>query len=137
MGQILLLGAGFSRNWGGWLAPEAFEYLLGCPQVDAPLRSLLWKYKRQGGFEDALAHLQDEFARRRDPGTTERLAKLQNAILQMFNAMDQGFAEIRDFEPQNARPYTVASCFAWFDAIFTLNQDLLMERHYLNGNVEL
>jgi hypothetical protein len=41
MGQILLLGAGFSRNWGGWLASEAFEYLLGCPQVDEDIRSLL------------------------------------------------------------------------------------------------
>jgi hypothetical protein len=26
----MLTGAGFSRNWGGWLADEAFEYLLGC-----------------------------------------------------------------------------------------------------------
>ena len=29
---VLLTGAGFSRNWGGWLAIEAFEYLLGCPE---------------------------------------------------------------------------------------------------------
>jgi hypothetical protein len=28
MQHILLTGAGFSRNWGGWLADEAFEYLL-------------------------------------------------------------------------------------------------------------
>ncbi len=37
---ILLLGAGFSRNWGGWPASEAFEYLLGCPQVDEDIRNL-------------------------------------------------------------------------------------------------
>jgi len=30
---LLLLGAGFSRNWGGWLASEAFEYLLGSPEM--------------------------------------------------------------------------------------------------------
>jgi hypothetical protein len=30
---ILLTGAGFSRNWGGWLANEAFEYLLGCSEI--------------------------------------------------------------------------------------------------------
>jgi hypothetical protein len=29
MPHYLLTGAGFSRNWGGWLANEAFEYLLG------------------------------------------------------------------------------------------------------------
>jgi hypothetical protein len=28
MKQMLLLWAGFSRNWGGCLASEAFEYLL-------------------------------------------------------------------------------------------------------------
>lgn len=29
MTNILFTDAGFSRNWGGWLADEAFEYLLG------------------------------------------------------------------------------------------------------------
>lgn len=133
--QILLLGAGFSRNWGGWLASEAFEYLLGCPQVDADIRRLLWSYKRKGGFENALAQLQDEFARRRDSQTAQRLTKLQDAVRQMFADMDQAFAAIRIFEPQNHRQYTVASYLIRFDAIFTLNQDLRMERHYLNGNV--
>ena len=28
MPNLLLIGAGFSRNWGGWLATEAFEHLL-------------------------------------------------------------------------------------------------------------
>ncbi len=27
--HILLTGAGFSYNWGGYLAREAFDYLLG------------------------------------------------------------------------------------------------------------
>jgi hypothetical protein len=36
----------FSRNWGGWLADEAFEYLLGCKEIaqSAYLKSLLWKH---------------------------------------------------------------------------------------------
>jgi hypothetical protein len=33
MPNYLLTGAGFSRNWDGWLADEAFEYLLGCSEV--------------------------------------------------------------------------------------------------------
>jgi len=44
---ILLTGAGFSRNWGGWLADEAFEYLIGCPEIDVHLRHLLWQSKRK------------------------------------------------------------------------------------------
>ena len=57
---ILLTGAGFSRNWGGWLSA-------GSPEIDDNLRSLLWPSKEPGGgFEDALAELQEEHERRRD-----------------------------------------------------------------------
>lgn len=54
MKNILLLGV--SRNWGGWLAAEAFEYLLGDPIImqDNTLKVLLWKYQKEGsGFEGA------------------------------------------------------------------------------------
>jgi len=135
--HIALLGAGFSRNWGGWLAPEAFEYLLGCSPVDEGLRHLLWSYKRRGGFEGALAQLQADFAQRRDAASEERLTKMQNAIMQMFADMDKAFGAISSFEPQNESRYLVRSLLARFDAIFTLNQDLLLERHYLNQNVAL
>ena len=47
MARALLLGAGLGSNWGGWLASEPFEYLLGCPQVDADIRNLLWPGKRK------------------------------------------------------------------------------------------
>jgi hypothetical protein len=58
MTRILLTDAGFSRNWGGWLASEAFEYLLGCSEIDNETRSLLWSSKESGGgFEDTLADL--------------------------------------------------------------------------------
>jgi len=39
---LFLTGAGFSRNWGGWLANEAFEYLLACPEVDVYLRKIYY-----------------------------------------------------------------------------------------------
>ena len=130
---ILLLGAGFSRNWGGWLASEAFEYLLGCPEVD---QALLWKHKRRGGFEAALAELQDEHTRSAAKAPDERLRNLQAAVLRMFADMDKAFAAT-NFEFQNDRAYQVALFLIRFDAIFTLNQDLLLERHYLNDNVML
>ena len=49
MTYILLTGAGFSRNWGGWLASEAFEYLIGCGELDSDLRTLLWDGEGKGG----------------------------------------------------------------------------------------
>jgi len=48
--------------------------------------------------------------------------------------MDQAFAAIRDFEPQNHIAYMVRSCLVRFNAIFTLNQDLLMERQTREGD---
>lgn len=136
MNCVLLLGAGFSRNWGGWLASEAFEYLLGCTEVDEGLKELLWSHKRRGGFESALAQLQEEQTRSGRGAPAERLAKLQNAVRRMFADMDKAFSDVQ-FEFQNDREYSIVLFLTRFDAIFTLNQDLLLERHYLNDNVSL
>jgi hypothetical protein len=59
--------------------------------------------------------------------------ELTEAIIGMFNAMERGFMQ-RPFEFQNEVRYMVATFLVRFDAIFTLNQDTLLEEHYL-GNV--
>jgi hypothetical protein len=128
MNYVLLLGAGFSRNWGGWLASEAFEYLLGCAQLDADLRTLLWSHRTTDGFEGALAELQQEHSVKNDASSEQRMLNLQNAIEQMFGDMDKAFDGI-DFEFH--KDSLVQGFLVRFDAIFTLNQDLLLERHYL------
>lgn len=136
MNSVLLLGAGFSRNWGGWLAIEAFEYLLGCPQIDAGLKKLLWDNKRRGGFEAALAELQETHFRQNTEKPEQRLIDLQDAILQMFRDMDEAFCGTDfHFEFQNLMPYQVQPFLGRFDAIFTLNQDALLERHYLSKGI--
>jgi hypothetical protein len=57
--HLLLTGAGFSYNWGGYLASEAFEFLLSVTDGDDDLRSLLWReHQAHLGFEDTLAKLQ-------------------------------------------------------------------------------
>lgn len=131
MNCILLTGAGFSRNWGGWLANEAFEYLLGCPEVDAGLRARLWKSKNEGGgFEDALAELQEQFNRCKNSETERPLRNLRAAIVGMFDVMDQAF-ERTAFEPEfQPVEYSIRNFLGRFDANFTLNQDLLLERHH-------
>jgi len=87
----LLIGAGFSRNWGGWLASEAFEYLLGHPAVmrSAPLRDLLWKNQPKGGFEAALDELRQ--IAERDRSQQQFLVALESAIIRMFGAMNSGY----------------------------------------------
>jgi hypothetical protein len=137
MTYVLLTGAGFSRNWGGWLANEAFEYLIGSPDIDEHLRHLLWAHKsRGGGFEDAVAELQREYNLRKDERTKKPLDELQAAIVGMFNEMNRAFNGIQ-FEPQDQIEYLIRTFLIRFDAIFTLNQDLLLERHYLDGNIAL
>ena len=131
MPHILLTGAGFSRNWGGWLADEAFEYLLGHPQSDDSLRSLLWKHKTEGGgFEAAFSELQTETP---IGAFSVPMLKLNEAIRGMFADMNEAFATIT-FEFQNSREYQLRTWLFGFDAIFTLNQDVLMEQHYLTSN---
>jgi SIR2-like domain len=121
---LVLLGAGFSRNWGGWLAAEADEYLLGHPSIDRPVRDVLWHHRHTGGFEGALGELQ-----RNDP-TGQRLASLQSALMQMFRDMDEGFVGV-NFNFNSNLKESISTFLSRFDAIFSLNQDLLLERHYL------
>ncbi|MBJ7544749.1 SIR2 family protein [Rhodomicrobium udaipurense] len=130
--HLLLLGAGFSRNWGGWLASEVFEYLLGIPEIsDCPkLRSLLWSTKLKGrGFEGALADMQAQYACLQDAESKKLLDKLQSAVAKMFQDMNDGL-ERRTFEFSNSSASSVCEFLARFDAIFTLNQDVLLETHY-------
>lgn len=120
--RVLLLGAGFSRNWGGWLASEALEYLLGASDVDRSLRALLIANKSRG-FEEALGILQAQANGR----PSEQLSRMEAALLEMFKRMNEAFAASRfEFAP-------VATFLRRFDAIFTLNQDTLLERHYLKN----
>ena len=92
MPHLLLTGAGFSRNWGGWLALEAFEYLLARPEISQShyLLELLWKCQPTGGFENALAIVQADF--KRDPAThTKNLQDITSAITSMFSDMNKGY----------------------------------------------
>jgi hypothetical protein len=147
--HILLLGAGFSRNWGGWLADEAFEYLLGHPRIDDGLRTLLWRHKGKGGFEAAVDEQQTQTAQETEGDKALRTSmmggvvsntamldhaqRLDEAIRGMFADMNKAFATV-NFEFQNSIDYSVRSCLVRFDAIFTLNQDVLMEQHYLTSS---
>lgn len=93
--RILLLGAGFSRNWGGWLADEVFEFLLGSPHVDDQLRSLLLSYRTKG-FEAALDHLQTRVAQSQTPDP--QLDNFMKAIEEMFGQMNSGLTRAK-FDP--------------------------------------
>jgi hypothetical protein len=139
MRHILLLGAGFSRNWGGFLASEVFDYLFGCAEVlgDTTLKQLLWDFRLKGGFESTLQHLQSAARHSGAAADLDRLDRFQRALLRMFGDMNAAFAAITDFERQTDVARMLGTFLHRFDAIFSLNQDVLMERHYLNMNLAL
>ena len=92
MPHYLLTGAGFSRNWGGWLASEVFEYLLGSSHVDSGLRTHLWTAKQKGqGFEDVLAYLQFQHEVNWRPQIEQDLRNLTSAVTAMFADMAVGY----------------------------------------------
>jgi hypothetical protein len=138
MQTILLTGAGFSRNWGGWLADEAFEYLLGCAELTPHHRTLLWKHRRLGsGFEGVLQELRDEYMKSQGPHTAKPLQDFDKMLLGMFNTMNQGFSDLEPVKNPGLgpQPTLVRDFLARFDAIFTLNQDTFLEQQYINSGL--
>jgi hypothetical protein len=134
MPHYLLTGAGFSRNWGGWLVPEVFSYLMSCDELDQASRDLLIKHRKTGGFENALTQLQTVFDASPTMENSRRLQSLQSALHGMFETMSKNFAS-REFEFQPDVAYQVAPFLGRFDAIFTTNQDTLLEAHYTGGHI--
>jgi hypothetical protein len=136
MTHYLLTGAGFSRNWGGWLGAEVFEYLLGCPELPHGTRMQLWRDKNERrGFEDSLAQMQAK-ARLGDQEDRAALATFQMVVSRMFEEMNNALA-LAPFDTTNDLASSLTGFLPRFDAIFTLNQDWLLEHHYLNGNIAL
>lgn len=122
MANILLTGAGFSRNWGGWLADEAFEYLLGVDGLHPRVRRMLWDHKeRKTGFEGVYTVLRDTAT---NPADCEVFEQFDQAVAGMFHVMRNGFASQTIYSHQ-------LRFLSQFEAIFTLNQDTLLEQKYL------
>jgi hypothetical protein len=126
MTHILLTGAGFSRNWGGLLASDVLGYLLGCKELNEATRRLLLQKRN---FEDVLADLQ----RATDPEGKKRCQDLISALAGMFNGMGLAFMQKQfEFASQPDVRYSLNTFLSRFDAIYTLNQDTLLEQKYLS-----
>lgn len=96
---------------------------------------MLWRSQAKGGFEDALAEAQRRAVL--NPGGATDLAALQSAVKAMFDDMNEGFFRIQSLNFKNTIEYSVLRFLANFDAIFTLNQDLLLEHHYISNDPSL
>lgn len=134
--RTLLTGAGWSRNWGGQLAGEIWQALLGHRVIqDNPrLRQLLLQ---EQSFEEAFA------ATALEPFTEEDRQAFQQALLDIFGVMDREIAR-HDHDPW-INIYKVQELLFQFwqgkaqgadtGYIFTLNQDLWPERKLFSEHV--
>ena len=125
MPHYLLLGAGFSRNWGGPLSEEITGSLLAELYDDATLVSAL----RQGPFEDAFRGFSPTGA----VDLSQR--RFEDAISGVFSRLNKTFVN-ETFEFSNYVAFSIKDFLAQFDAIFTLNQDLLLEIHYMQTFIQ-
>jgi hypothetical protein len=84
-------------------------------------------FDSRGAFEQVLADLQAS----KDPRDEKRHAVPITAVVGIFNGMNNTFMQIPfEFENPPQAPYSLASFLSRFHAIFTLNQDALIELHY-------
>lgn len=124
MNSVLLIGAGFSRNWGGWLVSEVMDSVLGRIAGNPELQRIV---TQTGDFEYALDVVQRAAA---NGGNRQYVELLQQAILQAFADMNAGFARRGGIEFSQDAEFSIRNFLARFDYIFTLNQDLLLELYY-------
>ena len=129
--RALLTGAGFSRNWNGFLASEFFGRLIAKSAIDSnqALKSLLLK---EINFEAALHTL-----RTQAETSPEDIRLLEKAILDVFIEHDRAIERTGFFNNEDINIYGVQKFLTRFYGkdsgyIFTLNQDILLERKFIN-----
>jgi hypothetical protein len=122
MPYFLLIGAGFSRNWDGPLSDEITGSLLNDLEDDAGIAAAL----RTAPFEDAFPGFQMPSGGEED---VVRHRRFQQAIVDLFSRLNRTYVN-RQFEFSNDLNFSIKDFLARFDAIFSLNQDLLLEIHY-------
>jgi hypothetical protein len=130
MNCILLLGAGFSRNWNGRLASEVRSELQARLHGDQHLQRVL----QRSDFETVVTMIQADFERTPNPETEARLHRVQDAVKAVFHTMNDVFMRRPSMEFGHDVEFMIQKYLVRFDAIFTLNQDLLLEFHYHNNN---
>jgi hypothetical protein len=126
--RALLIGAGFSKNWGGLLASEVREFIFSHSAVQRRrhARDLILA---EASFEDALEKVRTGLFEQEDE------AAVEDAIQAAFDVMDASYrnptppvlgATVNDFIAR----FCPGGVGVGTGYVFSLNQDLLLERIY-------
>src|SRR6266850_137679 len=127
--RVLLVGAGFSHNWGGYLAAKVWEDIYGHASVRARPRVRAMMVE-EPSFERVLARV------RASPFGRDDATAVERAIGDAFERMDITY---RDAGRRSVADSTINDFLSRFCSrpvgqgtgfVFSLNQDLLFERIY-------
>jgi hypothetical protein len=126
----ILTGAGLSRNWDGYLASEFWQLLVGHTQIasDEKLSQLVHE---ETNFEVALDRIRAE-----DTFSEHARWTFSRAVIDVFKQHDESIRVSPFNSPSGIDLYRFREFFGQFldlrhantGYIFTLNQDLLLER---------
>jgi hypothetical protein len=122
--RILLTGAGFTKNWGGYLACEVWERLLSHPLIRE--QPVLRKYllQRPKYYETALFEVRRDGV---DPSSSFERA-LYDVFLEQHGAHAGGVGH--DYRPLWLPLLESFRDSSGTSQLFTLNQDLFLETTY-------
>lgn len=130
--RVLLTGAGWTKNWGGYLSEEFTNRLLSKPQVRAKRRLL--DLCHSSNFEDALQKAWDYTEDHIDEADAGDGPELQAAVMSVFEDMQADISRRHNHAINMHRVQKFLSRFARHDAptgfLFTLNQDFWFESNY-------
>jgi hypothetical protein len=132
---VLLTGAGFTHNFGGYLATQFWEHLFNLEAVyrNADLKRVLLDFQNNYDFEKIYGLL------RKEGGTNFQL---------YMSGLDAVYSEIDSLVKasldQSQTDININDLHAWLGKfggghakhgfVFTLNQDLFLERHGIHGS---
>jgi hypothetical protein len=130
--HILLTGAGFSANWGGWLANQLWAVLYGHQKVqdNDKLKEILWRYMERGGFEEAYEYIKASF-----PKLEPIIRKvIEDSFDEMNSKLDITFSKKLATSLISCIETLALSRGSYNEKgvkVFTLNQDIYFERAFL------
>lgn len=129
--RILLTGAGFTKNFGGFLAKEMWDQIFNNPKIQAS-QALRKQLMGNFDFESAYSEIVG------NPSVPDiDKQRMRDAVLDAYTRLDDA---VRGWTSNNSSPYPVhwgglVKLLMHFNQtgakkgfIFTLNQDLFMER---------
>jgi hypothetical protein len=137
MTHLLLTGAGFSSNWGCWVADEVFEYLLAEPQLSPLMRAQLWHDKNsQGNYETTIQALRDA-AVTRGGQYAEEYRNFLSILGGMFNQMRNAYVQSDfQFEKSTYRRFEITSSTLSSPSTRTPSLNTITFRSFFMGNQE-